>query len=136
MKKVKNFNYFLNEDSKKIEYDNIGGGFSVIKGWDNMSDNEKHEILFGKHTNLDKEFSKIMIDNLCSDDDKNVRKWSTYNAVKIYLEEYDESYVKELKYRITDGENPKKVILSIINNIKNPNKELIRLKNKISDFDM
>ena len=43
---------------------------------------------------------------------------------------------KKVEYRITDGENPKKVILSIINRIKNPNRELIRLKNKISKFDM
>lgn len=75
-----------------------------------------------------------MINGLMSNDREQSRKWSTYNDVKIELGDFDPLFVKELKYRITDGESPVKVITSIINRIKNPSKELIRLNDKIQQW--
>jgi len=91
------------------------------------------EELFGKQTNLEQQFSDMMVNNLSSDNEEISLKWSTYNAFKIALD--DINLVNELKYRITDGENPKKVFLSIFDKIEKPSKELIRLKNKIDDFN-
>ena len=82
---------------------------------------------------MGKLFSKIMVNNLIDDD--TAEQWSTYNAAKIELENYDDIYNLEIKYRITDGESAKKVILSVIDKIKNKSKELIRLENKIKTFD-
>jgi hypothetical protein len=122
---MKKFNDFIKENNN----------FSLPHpNWNNMSSEERSEILFGKQSNLDKQFSKIMIKNLISDDKEQSRKWSTYNAAKIEIDDYDEKYGEELDYRITDGESPVKVITDIIDRIKNPNDELIRLKDKIQQW--
>jgi hypothetical protein len=118
--KVKNFRQF-NES------------YSIHKNWLDLTDDEKVEMLFGKQSNLDKQFSEIMVKNLINDD--TAEQWSTYNSAKIELENYDDIYNLEIKYRITDGENAKKVILSVIDKIKNKSKELIRLENKIKTFN-
>jgi hypothetical protein len=90
---------------------------STNKDWLDLTDDEKSEILFGPQTNLDKQFSKIMVSNLISDDEEISEKWSTYYAISIELEKINSIYVKELKYRITDKENPNKVCLDLINKV-------------------
>lgn len=80
---------------------------------------------------LSDDFSDMMVNNLIHD---NTGKWATYNAVKIELKNYDKVYNEEFKYRISDNENPDKVCLDIINKIKNPSSELLRLKNKIASW--
>jgi hypothetical protein len=41
---------------------------------------------------------------------------------------------KELQYRLSDGENPKKACMKIISEITNCNPELKRLYDKINNF--
>lgn len=90
-------------------------------------------MIFKEKSNLEEEFSEMMVNNLINDDTS--EQWSVYNATKIELENYDGNYNLELKYRITDGENAKKVILSILDKINFKSKELIRLENIIKTFD-
>jgi hypothetical protein len=104
------------------------------KDWDNLSTEEKTEILFGKQTNLEKQFSKLMVNKITDENDDIVLAWSTFNVIIIELEKIDEILVKEAEYRISDGENPVKVLLSIIDKVNKPSNELIRLKHKISDW--
>ena len=98
------------------------------------------EELFGKDSNLEKQFSDIVVAGLMSDDEDVAHFWSTFNAVKIYTKEGEnQELIKELEYRITDGENPKKVILDIIDKIDLDDefadtKEIIRLRDKIKDM--
>lgn len=69
-----------------------------------------------RRTNLDKAYNKHII-NLFEelDDDKKAR-WETYNLiVEVLIESTKNDYITEIKYRITDGEDPNYVILDIIN---------------------
>jgi len=43
-------------------------------------------------------------------------------------------HITYLKYILTDNKNPDKDILSLINKIDEPSKEILRLKNKIMNW--
>jgi hypothetical protein len=75
-----------------------------------------------------------MINKLTGEDENIALMWATFNAIIIELEKIDEILVKEAKYRISDGVNPVKVLLSIIDKVNKPSNKLIRLKDKISDW--
>jgi hypothetical protein len=104
--------------------------------WDDLSGEERVERLFGKKTNLEKQFSKIMVDKLSGDDEIESYKWESYNAILIELEKLGENkLVEEIEYRITDGENPDKLFLRILStNPKAESPELQRLKKNILDW--
>jgi hypothetical protein len=71
--------------------------------WDDLSSEDRAERLFGKKTPLQKQFSKIMVDKLSSDDDIESYKWATYNAILIELEKLGEhKIIEEIEYYITD----------------------------------
>jgi hypothetical protein len=77
-----------------------------------------------------------MVDNLMSTDEKTSQKWSTYNAIKIELQDFDPSVMDEFRYRLVDdNENPNKVVLDILSRYNNLNSELERLKKKVGSFD-
>ena len=60
------------------------------------------------------------------------RKWITYDSI---LEELDKigkyEFIDEIKYRITDKENDKKVFLNVLDRIKNKSVRLNLLINSI-----
>jgi len=73
----------------------------------------------GKHTTLDNEYKRL-INNviLTNDEDKEIR-WETYDLIIRELFNTDGGkYFQEIKYRITDGEEPNYVILDIISRYK------------------
>ena len=45
--------------------------------WDDLSSEERVERLFGKKTNLEKQFSKIVVDKLSGDNEIEAYKWAT-----------------------------------------------------------
>ena len=104
--------------------------------WDDLSSEERVERLFGKKTNLEKQFSKIVVDKLSGDNEIEAYKWATYNAILIELRELGEDeLIKEIEYRITDGENPDKIFLRILStHPKAESPELQRLKKVILDW--
>jgi len=113
MKYINKYNQFITEGFKSSE--------------------ERAEELFGPSTNLEKQFSKVIVNHLCSDDDEECEQWATYNATLIELDDINSILRKEIAYRITDGEHPVKVLLNAINKVK-PTTELLRLKTKISEW--
>jgi len=102
--------------------------------WMDLPSEERAEKLFDKQTNLEKQFSRIVVDKLSSDDEIVSYKWATYEAVMIELKKLGEdSLVKEIEYRITDKEAPDVVLMDAISRSK-PSSELERLKGIINDF--
>lgn len=87
------------------------------------------EEIFGKQTRLEKQFSKIVVGGLISD---NSVYWSTFNALNIELESIcDEVTYKELQTRVVEDENPTDVMNDICSRIeKNP--EIKRLLSKLN----
>jgi hypothetical protein len=69
----------------------------------------------GKISTLDKEYNKhisCILENL--DEELEIR-WDLYNLIfKQLLNKKKINYTEELKYRLTDGENPNDVILDIL----------------------
>ena len=68
-----------------------------------------------RRTNLDKAYNSHII-NLFEelDEDKKAR-WETYNLiVELLTESTKKDYMKEIKYRITDNEDPNFILLDII----------------------
>jgi hypothetical protein len=92
----------------------------------------------GKNTTLDKEYSKLIKNVINGMDEETEARWEIYNLIIKELIDIDNGkYFKEIKYRLTDGENANKVILSIISRY-DPN-ELSNLiwilKKKLEEFE-
>lgn len=87
-------------------------------------------------TNLEGEYQDRIIEALLNDDFKNKREWVTYNQVILELKHNIKDYlrVKELLYRLTDKEDPKKACIEVIKEVKIKTPELERLYYKIMNF--
>ena len=69
----------------------------------------------GKSTTLDKAYSKHIIGILGRLDEETEERWETYNIIiEELLKQGKGKYFQEIKYRLTDGENPNDVIIEII----------------------
>jgi hypothetical protein len=69
----------------------------------------------GKNTKLDKEYRKYINDVIMMNDENLEERWEIYNLIIKNLFDIDNGvYFEEIKYRITDNENPNHVILDII----------------------
>ena len=80
---------------------------------------EAKNILFkstnSNRTSLDKAYNKHIINVMESLDEDKQARWETYNLVlEVLTESTNIDYMTEIKYRLTDGEDPNKVILDII----------------------
>lgn len=66
-------------------------------------------------TILDKAYNKHILNVINSLDEEKNDRWETYNLIVSELSKNTEKdYLKEVKYRLTDGEDPNLVILDII----------------------
>jgi hypothetical protein len=69
----------------------------------------------GKKSTLDKAYNKHINCVLQTLDDELEFRWETYNLIITQLVKEDKiNYFKEMKYRLTDGENPNEIILDIL----------------------
>jgi hypothetical protein len=69
----------------------------------------------GNRTNLDKAYNKHIVSVMETLDEEKQARWETYNlVVEVLTESTKNDYMKEIKYRLTDGEDPNKVMLDII----------------------
>jgi hypothetical protein len=69
----------------------------------------------GKKSTLDKAYNRHLTNILNTLDEDLETRWETYSyIIERLLEEGKEIYLKEIKYRLTDGENPNVVILDIL----------------------
>ena len=88
-------------------------------------------------TFLENDYETLMVEKIASPEER--RQWATYNSVLLELKNNlkNQIRVKQLQYRLTDDENPKNVILEVLNEIKNKEQfstELERLRAKINNF--
>lgn len=69
----------------------------------------------GKSTKLDKEYFRLINKIIQSNDEDNDERWETYNFIIKELVKLDDcKYFQEIKYRLTDGENPNTVMLDVV----------------------
>ena len=69
----------------------------------------------GKNTTLDKEYIQLISNVIMTKDEKQEERWETYNLIIKELFTIDGGeYFQEIKYRVTDNENPNLVMLDIV----------------------
>lgn len=69
----------------------------------------------GKESVLDKAYKKHVKVVLDTEDEEIQARWETYQIIfEELVREGKEEYLNEIKYRLTDGEDPNQVILDII----------------------
>ena len=69
----------------------------------------------GKSTNLDREYVRLINDILTTNDEERSGRWETYNLIiREFFSIDNGQYFQEIKYRLTDNEDPNKVILDIL----------------------
>lgn len=69
----------------------------------------------GKKSTLDKAYNQHLTNILNTLDEELQTRWETYSfIVEKLLEDGKSNYLKEIKYRLTDGENPNEIILDIL----------------------
>jgi len=87
-------------------------------------------------TYLEETFEKKILESISTRNKKRAEAWLTYNQVILELKHNvkDGLRVKELQYRLTNSENPNKVCLDVLIDIKKNSPELERLYYKIMNF--
>ena len=90
----------------------------------------------GKQSVLDKAYNKHIKEVLDTVDDEIRERWETYQVIfEELVKEGKEDYFNEIKYRLTDGEDPNQVILDIIErDTDNLNGLLWFLKRRIEEY--
>lgn len=85
---------------------------------------------------LDKAYSKHINTILDTIDEENESRWETYNLIiQELINQGKGDYFKEIKYKLTDGENPNKVILDIIEReVDEPDNLIWILKKRIEEY--
>lgn len=87
-----------------------------------------------KYTVLDKAYRKL-INDVLNVSEENKERWEYYNIIiDELIKNEKEEYFQELKYRLTDGENPNKVILDIINRDKELSNLMWFLVKRIEEY--
>jgi hypothetical protein len=89
-----------------------------------------------RKTALDKAYNKhikTIINNL---NEENEGRWETYNIIiEELINQGKGNYFEEMKYRLTDGEDPNKIILDIIEReVDEINGLIWILKRRIEDY--
>jgi len=68
----------------------------------------------GKNSNLDKAYNKLINNLLVEMNEETEERWETYNLIIKELFQIDNGkYFEEIKYRLTDGEDPNYLLLEI-----------------------
>ena len=89
-----------------------------------------------KKTILDKVYNRHIYNIISNLNEEEEARWETYNLILTELSESgSKDYFDEVKYRLTDGENPNQVILDIINReLDNVNGLVWLLKRRIEEY--
>ena len=90
----------------------------------------------GKTTNLDKAYLNHIKNVFDESNESQEERWEVYNFITQELvNDGKEDYYTEIKYRITDGEDPNDIILDIIErNIDNISDMVWFFKRKIEEY--
>jgi hypothetical protein len=87
-------------------------------------------------THLEHVYEDKVVEVLEHGDIKNKQAWLTYNQVILELKHSikDNLRVKELQYKLTNNEDPNRVCIEVIKDVKDRSPELDRLYHKIKNF--
>ena len=90
----------------------------------------------GSKTTLDKAYNKHMTKVLSTLDEEDENRWETYNMiVSSLIKNCNDKCISEIKYRLTDGENPNEILLDIINrNILDCDNLVWLLKKRVEEY--
>ena len=89
----------------------------------------------GKHNNLDKEYNNYVLNIINNSDNQTKERWHIYSIIMDELVKINEiECFEEVKYRLTDGENPNYIMLDIINKNKNNSELLWFIKKRIDEY--
>lgn len=90
----------------------------------------------GKSTTLDKAYSNHINRVIETLDEEKEGRWETYNIIiQELINEGKGNYFSEIKYRLTDGEDPNQVMLDIINReVDEVNGVIWFLKRRIEEY--
>lgn len=89
----------------------------------------------GNYTNLDKEYNNLLNEILRTTDDEIIYRWEIYNLIMEELLNLDkENIFEEIKYRLTDKEDPNNVMLDIIDRESNSSGLLWFIKKRIEEY--
>ena len=84
---------------------------------------------------LNKTFNNLITKMLHQMDDSELSRLTTYDIIlNEWIEEEKMSYLDELKYRVTDGENINQVLLDIINNDELPSYICVNQKHTLKEY--
>lgn len=88
----------------------------------------------GKYTYLDKAY-RDLIRKQINDNESWAKRWETYDMIiKEIISLENEEIFREIKYRVTDGENINDVLLGIMEDKMEPNLIILSLIHKVSDY--
>lgn len=87
-------------------------------------------------TRLEIEYKYLILNKLLTGDDETRKWWATFHQVALTLKHNvkDELKLKELQYRLTNGEDPILVTTEIISRLGFQDSEINRLYIKIINF--
>ena len=90
----------------------------------------------GRYSNLDKEYNKFLEATLKGvKDEKIIHKWEIYNLIiNELLQLGEDDLFNEIRYRLTDNENPNDVMLDIIYRNSNLSGFLWLIRKRIEEF--
>lgn len=94
------------------------------------------EVYGNFDTYLEHEYENYLTENLSRGNLRSKLEWLTYNQVILELKHNlkDMLRVKELQYKLTESEEPKKICIEVIKNLKIRTPEIDRLYHKINNF--
>ena len=90
----------------------------------------------GKKTTLDKAYHKHIHSILQTLDEEKENRWETYNIIiQELINQGKDNYFEEIKYRLTDGEDPNHVMLDVIGReVDDMNGLIWLLKRRIEEY--
>jgi hypothetical protein len=89
----------------------------------------------GSYSSLDKEYNHYIMNNLRTVPEEYYCRWETYNLIMEQLiKENKINVFEEVKYRLTDGEDPNMVMLDIIKREKNECGIIWLMKKRIEEY--
>lgn len=90
----------------------------------------------GKYSNLDREYDKFVKKIIADiDNETKIFRWEIYNLIMDeLLKDGMINLFEEIKYRLTDGEDPNDVMLDILKSVSNSNGFLWLMKKRIEEY--
>jgi hypothetical protein len=89
----------------------------------------------GKFNNLDKEYNNLITSTMANVDSETKLRWETYSIIMDELLNIDRiDCFEEAKYRLTDGEDPNKVMIDMIDRNKNTSGLLWFIRKRLQEY--